>query len=370
MLYCYKYGGCAMKVLLKRLKNRIKNPANKKQTKTNASLNPVSCADELKYNIIYAYRYLLNREPENAEIINNNTKSWEELVDIIKASQEYKIKISSDLGQWVPAGHYYSPLPDQELYASKEIYDHNLVNALHGIETNLEQQIQLCSSFQNFVNKYPYAEPKSSYRYVWRNDFFSYTDAFVLYSFILHNKPKKIIEIGSGYSSACILDVNQLFFNNEIECTFIEPYPDRLHSLLKESDFKNPKLNIRKEFLQNINCDIFAELEAGDILFIDSSHVSKFGSDVNMLFFKILPLLKKGVLVHIHDVIYPFDYPHDWLLEGRAWNESYVLRAFLQYNETFSLKFWANYLAAKSKKSLDILGIDGESTSIWIEKCA
>ncbi|HEX6383406.1 MAG TPA: class I SAM-dependent methyltransferase, partial [Anaerolineae bacterium] len=96
--------------------------------------------------------------------------------------------------------------------------------------------------------------------------------------------------------------------------------------------------------LQDVSLDRFSALTAGDILFIDSTHVAKIGSDVNYLFFEILPALAPGVYVHIHDILYPFEYPAAWVYEGRAWNEAYLLHAFLQYNPTFSIQFFNTYL--------------------------
>ena len=81
--------------------------------------------------------------------------------------------------------------------------------------------------------------------------------------------------------------------------------------------------------LQDVDLKEFDKLKSGDVLFIDSTHVSKIGSDVNYLFFEILPRLHRGVYIHIHDIFYPFEYPKDWIDEGRAWNENYILRAFL-----------------------------------------
>ena len=106
------------------------------------------------------------------------------------------------------------------------------------------------------------------------------------FSIINHFKPKKIIEVGSGHSSAVMLDTNEFFFNNSINLTFIEPYPEnRLLNILKTSDFKNNI--IIKNFVQNVNFDIYKQLEENDILFIDSSHVSKVGSDLNHILFSI-----------------------------------------------------------------------------------
>ncbi|MCZ8539210.1 hypothetical protein [Psychrobacillus psychrodurans] len=88
----------------------------------------------------------------------------------------------------------------------------------------------------------------------------------------------------------------------------------------------------------------------GDILFIDSYHVSKIGSDVNYIIFEILPKLKPGVRIHFHDIFYPFEYPEKWIFEGRFWNRAYLLRAFLQYNQDFIIDLWNNYLILEHKE--------------------
>ncbi|MEJ2618154.1 MAG: hypothetical protein P8Z35_24570, partial [Ignavibacteriaceae bacterium] len=90
--------------------------------------------------------------------------------------------------------------------------------------------------------------------------------------------------------------------------------------------------------------DIYKSLNEGDILFVDSSHIVKLGSDVNFIISEVFPILKKGVIVHIHDIFYPFQYPQKWFMEGRAWNEAYFIKAFLQYNDTFSILFFNNFM--------------------------
>ena len=96
--------------------------------------------------------------------------------------------------------------------------------------------------------------------------------------------------------------------------------------------------------LQDVDLSLFDVLESGDILFVDSTHVSKVNSDVNRIVFEILPRIARGVFVHIHDVFYPFEYPLDWLREGRAWNEQYLLRAFLQFNASFTIRLFGDYV--------------------------
>ncbi|WP_066388523.1 class I SAM-dependent methyltransferase [Helicobacter himalayensis] len=129
---------------------------------------------------------------------------------------------------------------------------------------------------------------------------------------------------------------------NKIQITHIEPYPSRLLSLLRPHERKN--ITLYAKGLQEIPLSLFESLESGDVLFVDSSHVCKANSDVNLLFFEILPRLQNGVYIHFHDIIYPFDYPKEWLLERRGWNEAYMLRTFLEFNPNFKIVFFSSML--------------------------
>ena len=123
--------------------------------------------------------------------------------------------------------------------------------------------------------------------------------------------------------------------------------------------------------MQDVDVGRFAALEANDILFIDSTHVSRIDSDVNRIFFEILPRLAAGVLVHLHDVFYPFEYPREWVYEGRAWNENYVLRAFLQYNRAWEIRFFNNYLARRHPEAFFgalPLARENPGGSIWLAR--
>ena len=165
-----------------------------------------------------------------------------------------------------------------------------------------------------------------------------------------------------------MLDTNELFLNNGINLTFIDPDVTRLYSLIRETD-KNSTTIIEKD-VQQIPLDIFKKLEPGNILFIDSTHVTKTGSDVNYILFEILPLLKSGVFIHFHDIFYPFEYPKDWIFGGVNWNEDYILRAFLMYNNKFEIKLFAHYLHIHHKNLFKEMPLCYKNTggNLWIEK--
>lgn len=150
----------------------------------------------------------------------------------------------------------------------------------------------------------PFEDTKTNgLRYYFKNGNYGYSDAIFLYCMLRHLKPKQIIEVGSGFSSCVTLDTSELFFTNQIKCTFIEPYPALLKSLIKPDDLSC--ITILESTLQDIPLEKFASLKENDILFIDSTHISKFNSDVNYILHSLLPALATGVYIHFHDIFYP-----------------------------------------------------------------
>ena len=245
-----------------------------------------------------------------------------------------------------PAGHYYSPVVaiDDIKRRELEIWKDVDRDGIPGIDLNTKEQLSLMNKLAGFYSEIPFsAEKQRDLRYRFQNDYYSYSDGIILYSMIRQFRPNRIIEIGSGFSSANMLDTNQLFFNSTIDITFIEPHPEeRLIPFLTETDKKHT--TIIKSDVQSVLLEIFKSLQAGDILFVDSTHVVKTGSDVNYILFEILPFIKCGVLIHFHDIFYPFEYPRDWVFKGFGWNEAYFLKAFLMNNNKFEIKCFTDYL--------------------------
>ena len=239
---------------------------------------------------------------------------------LYRQNQQLKRELNTwKVGQWEP-GHYYAPqvLPSQLL--ARPMHAH-----LDGVSMRKEEQWALLNDLVHFYPSLAFAQTKmENKRYYLQNGYFNNSDAVFLGSMLQHFKPRRIVEIGSGFSSALMLDVNEMMAH-PATLIFIEPYPERLRQLIGAQD----ACTILETFVQHVDLELFSSLEKNDLLFVDSSHVSKYGSDVNHLLFNILPLLKPGVLVHFHDVFYPFEYPHEWLEGGRFWNEAYLLHAFL-----------------------------------------
>jgi predicted O-methyltransferase YrrM len=272
-------------------------------------------------------------------------------------------------------GHYHSPIPDPKDIEKRSDRIFVTPDKIEGINLNEKEQLNLLDEFVKYYNEMPFnfSGPKrADLRYSSEGAWYRYSDAIFLYCMMRHAKPKKIVEIGSGYSSAIMLDVNDQFFSSKIRLSFIEPFPGRLIRMLKENDKKNSE--ILEKIVQDVNLSTFDELEENDILFIDSSHVSKTGSDVNFILFEILPRLKKGVFIHFHDIFYPFEMPRKWVLDIKwAWNENYILRAFLTNNKEYEIVAFNTYLQKFHgdwfKTNMPICLTDQENTgSIWIQK--
>lgn len=272
---------------------------------------------------------------------------------------------------FVPAGHFYSPIVSIEEAKQDEnrIYG-EVPRELPGINMNEQGQLSLLEKFEPIYSSIAFpAERTGSHRYHFENPSYSYSDAIFLHCMLRHFQPARVIEVGSGYSSCLMLDTNERYLNAQTRFTFIEPYPALLQSLVRPTDLEENVLIPSR--IQDVPIETFKDLEAGDFLFFDSTHVSKTGSDVNFLVFELLPILKSGVHIHIHDIFYPFEYPKEWVYGGRSWNEAYVLRAFLQFNSSFTIELMNSFLEIFHKKRFEDhmpLCLNNGGGSIWLQK--
>jgi len=287
------------------------------------------------------------------------------------ADLQAKLLIYTQNSHFVPPGHYYSPIPNlAEIQRDEAKIFSNPKTQIAGIDLNEDKQLRLLNEFIPFYKEVPFQDHKTeNLRYYFENPAYSYSDAIFLHCMIRHTSPKQIIEVGSGFSSCVTLDTSELFFGGNIQTTFIEPYPQLLKSLVKPED--EDRIEVISSRLQDIDLTFFDRLKANDILFIDSTHVSKIDSDVNYLFFEILPRLSAGVYIHFHDIFFPFEYPKAWIYEGRAWNEAYLLRSFLQYNNTFGIilmNTFMEYFHSSFFEEHMPLCLKNPGGSIWLRK--
>ena len=249
-----------------------------------------------------------------------------------------------------PPGHFYSPIPDAaDLESRAEAIWPDGVLQTPGLDYNdASHEAILRDVFPRFMPDYTYPDEGPSDRvltgFYSRNSEFGWLDSRALFVLLRAWQPRRIVEVGSGYSSLLMADVNTRFLSTAAEITCIEPYPRPF--LLK----RVPGITrLIQSKVQHVPLNVFRDLEAGDILFIDSSHVSKTGSDVNMLFLTVLPQLRAGVRVHVHDIWLPQDYPRDWVVRlGYHWNEQYLLQALLSRNrEVYRVLFGCHYASLR-----------------------
>jgi predicted O-methyltransferase YrrM len=240
-----------------------------------------------------------------------------------------------------PSGHFYSPIPTKAEIGARLETRPPAQDPCLGIALNRDQQFKLLQMFERFYADLPFSEEhRADCRYYFRQSTFCYADAIFLYSFLRHTQPKRIIEVGSGYSSAVMLDTVDRFFETAPQITLVEPYPDTVRKLFRPEDYR--RVSLIEDVVQRVPVETFTTLETGDLLFIDSSHVVKCGSDVQYLLFDVLPHLAPGVYVHFHDVFQAFEYPAEWLRDGWYWNEDYLLRAFLSFNSAWEIVLFGN----------------------------
>jgi predicted O-methyltransferase YrrM len=267
-------------------------------------------------------------------------------------------------------GNYGSPLPD---IAEVDTYADRLfrrdVEELPGINLRTQSQLELLKELSQYHPEFCWSATRADgLRYTTDNHWFEEGDAFVLYAMLRHFRPQRVIEIGSGYSSALMLDTNARFLAGNTQLTFIEPRPERLKSLLHPNDCRIELIesNVQSVPLEQLTC-----LSPGDFLFIDSSHVCRTGGDVNHLFFNVIPNLRAGCFIHLHDIFWPFEYPEEWIRLGYAWNEIYFVRALLYSSTALEIVFFVDYLDTIHQSTVAALAprmLKGRHGSLWLRK--
>lgn len=244
--------------------------------------------------------------------------------------------------EFFPPGHFHSVIPSLSEVTERASAIFSKTIDVHDIELNTKEQIRILKDFNSMEEKPPFYSQERRIRFNIENGSFSYDDAPILHYMIRRLHPKRIIEIGSGNSSACMLDTSEIFLGDSVDFTFIDVNCENLRKNLLEKDLG--RIQILEQPVQDVDLALFTTLQANDLLFIDSSHVSRVGSDVHTIFFKVLPILSPGVCIHFHDIRYPFQYQENTVMKGIFWNEAYLLRAFLMHNKDFEIVFWLNYL--------------------------
>ncbi|HJP91862.1 MAG TPA: class I SAM-dependent methyltransferase [Pyrinomonadaceae bacterium] len=277
---------------------------------------------------------------------NLPTKAAQHLLFLAQSERE----VSDRWGYHIRPIHYYEPLPDFRSITAEQVTRRRNYPA---IDFNWSEQLDLLDSLAAFRTELTQLD------FDFQNDYFSGFDAAVFYSLIRHLQPQRVIEIGGGYSTR--IAIKALSVNRKGTLTCIEPYPERLNGAHRSVEL------IQKR-VEEMEVGFFSCLQPNDILFIDSSHTVKFGSDVCYEFLEILPSIAPGVWVHVHDIFFPEDYPAEWLIKRRlALNEQYLLEAFLSFNNQFRVALSNHWLCLDHSAAASRLWPSSEvdSSSFW-----
>lgn len=273
-----------------------------------------------------------------------------------------------------PLGHYYSPVYDPSELAVEprrsQIWPPQPRETV-GIDWCDERQVALCTGPFAEQRRLQFVddEPADPTIYFTRNDQFPALDAWALEAIVQHVRPHRIVEVGSGFSSLVTARVNREQLGDAVDFVCIEPYPRQF--LL---DGVEGISGLRIEKVQDTPLEVFTDLGDGDVLFVDTSHTVKTGGDVPWIYNEILPRLAPGVVVHMHDIALPGDYPPQWVLENWGWNERYLVQAFLTFNSGYEIVFSCPYMV---QRHLDTLlaafpGFAGHreraGSSLWIRR--
>jgi len=267
--------------------------------------------------------------------------------------------------------HYFQPIPDTREIDPSVWKRHSRIR---GLDIRAEQQKELLSiftaRFKNEYDRFPRGHPSRGFRFYLGNVSFEAVDAEILFCMIRYFKPKTILEIGSGYSTLLAADAlsENRRHGSPGKLIAIEPYPpESLSASIPE------EVELLRRPVQKVAFTQFEALRENDMFFIDSSHVCTIGSEVQYEVLEILPQLNPGVLIHIHDIFLPGEYPKEWVLDRhRFWNEQYIVQAFLCFNDTFEI-LWAGQwmhlnhpaLLAEAFKSYQ-LGVS--PASLWFRR--
>ncbi|MEQ8303240.1 MAG: class I SAM-dependent methyltransferase [Cyclobacteriaceae bacterium] len=244
--------------------------------------------------------------------------------------------IFHNIGFFPVVSHYYEPQFDFRSYSQR-------IRNVKGVNFNPEGQLGILRSFRYGAELTAKPADKGSVdTYFFNNGSFESGDSECYYSIIRKFKPRKIIEIGSGYSTLIALEAIDLNRREDkgYDCvmTCIEPY--------EMNWLKAFRVELLSKKVEEVDLGLFETLDEGDILFIDSSHMMRPQGDVLFEIFEILPVLKSGVLIHFHDIFSPLDYPENWLKEEfRMWNEQYLVEAFLWNNDKYRIMLALSYLS-------------------------
>ena len=276
---------------------------------------------------------------------------------------------------WCLPGNFYFPLPDLtklDQPAERGRVWPDEPHPMPGIEWRPEAQVELCDEVfaRQETMAFPEESPAGVAEYSHASKRYPLIDACVLQAFLRHLRPARVVEVGAGYSSLVTARVNREFLDGQAHFTAVDPYPldflERGVAGLTE---------LRREQVQETPFEVFDQLGPNDVLFIDTTHTVKTGGDVPWIYNQILPRLRSGVVVQLHDSYLPWDYPEVEVFAGKGWNELYIMQSFLVWNSAFEVLFGTHWMKRRHWDVLrrafpDLLeeDIDRDASSLWIRR--
>jgi len=275
-------------------------------------------------------------------------------------------RLAQQHGYHILPNAFYTPIPDTDKLPAA-LWDEP--SAMPGVAMNDERQLELALQvfprYKGELEQFPLQPDDDPYAYFQDNDYFVGMDAIALHCLLRHFQPRRVIEVGSGFSTRITCQALRLNGGGELIC--VEPYPNPVLRSLPGIQ------QLIEKPVQELPLSHFTSLQAGDILFIDSTHTVKIGSDVNYLVLEVLPRLQQGVLVHFHDIFLPREYPQGWITQTLMFsNEQYLLQAFLAFNAAFEVEFSSAYLTVQYAERLsEQFGSFfrwNEGCSLWLRK--
>jgi Methyltransferase domain len=268
-----------------------------------------------------------------------------------------------------PVGHYYSPMPDaRELIREPRRSQIWGPRTAAGVDWNAGGQRAFLDALAQ-QERLEFAREGSDdpAEYFGANGQFPPLDAWVLEGVLRRFRPRRLIEVGSGFSTLVAARVNREHLDREMDLVAIEPHPRPFLT-----DGVDGISSLRPEQVQDTPLEVFTGLAENDVLFIDSSHTVKTGGDVVWLHNEVVPRLAPGVLVHVHDIFLPADYPELWVQEGWGWNEQYLVQAFLAFNTAFEVLLGVGWAMANEPDRLTAAvpgwRTEGGGASLWLRR--
>jgi hypothetical protein len=259
------------------------------------------------------------------------------------------------------------PLNDLEfLRANPELW--NRRKTPPGIDWDVDSQYELAVRLRQYAPELDDVpeDRRVTGEFTWSNAFFAGGDAYIYYGVVRELRPKRVIEIGAGWSTLLLrraLEKN----GEQVDVTVVEPYPSP--GLLGRLP---PEWRVVRNLVQHADPSVFEELGPGDLVFYDGSHCVRTASDVNWMLFEVMPRLAKGVWVHFHDIFWPRDYHEGWILDdGLSWNEQYFLQAFLMHSDSWRVRIASEMLRVERGDELGWMFQEGYGGgSVWLERIA